>query len=143
MISIEKISSITTAKELEEIRELYFSVGWITAGEADTDNLIHKIIGNTYCFVIAKDKGRIIGMGRSISDSVSDAYIQDVTVLPEYRKQGIGGLMIDFLVDYMHTHGIGWIGLISEPGFESFYQKLGFTVMPKYTPFIYTGKSKS
>lgn len=140
MIQIEKLSEISSPEQLSQIKQLYMNVGWISASEEDTDNLIKKIICHTYCFVIAKDGDRIIGMGRSISDGVSDAYIQDVTVLDEFRKQGIGGMMIDFLVDYMHTNGIGWVGLISEPGFESFYRNLGFTVMESYTPFIYTGK---
>jgi len=140
MITIERMSELKTAEELAQIKHLYLSVGWIDAVEEDTDNLIKNIIKHTYCFAIAKDGDNIIGMGRSISDSVSDAYIQDVTVLDEYRTQGIGGKIIDFLVDYLHSHGIGWVGLISEPGYESFYGKLGFAVMDKYTPFKFTGK---
>ncbi len=140
MITVERLYELRTADELTQIKQLYLTVGWIDAQEGDTDTLIAKIVKNTYCFAIAREDGKIIGMGRSISDSVSDAYIQDVTVLPEYRKHGIGGMIIDFLVDSMHKDGIGWVGLISEPGYESFYQKLGFTVMEKYTPFIYTRK---
>jgi ribosomal protein S18 acetylase RimI-like enzyme len=140
MITIERITVIQTADELAHIRHLYLAAGWIEAKDEDTDELIRKIIANTYCFAIARDGDKIIGMGRSISDNVSDAYIQDVTVLPSFRKHGIGSRIIDFLVDYLHSHGIGWVGLISEPGYESFYQKLGFATMEKYTPFIYTGK---
>jgi len=140
MITIERMAEIQTAEELAQIRQLYLTAGWIDAKEEDTEELIRKIIKQTYCFAIAKDGDKIIGMGRTISDSVSDAYIQDVTVLPSFRTQGIGGMIIGFLVDYLHSQGISWVGLISEPGYESFYQKLGFSVMEKYTPFIYTGK---
>lgn len=125
---------------MTQIKQLYLSVGWISASEEDADKVIRNIVSHTYCFAIARDGNKIIGMGRSISDSVSDAYIQDVTVSDDYRKHGVGGKIINFLVDYLHSHGIGWVGLISEPGYESFYKKSGFTVMDKYTPFIYTGK---
>ncbi len=140
MITYERITELNTTEETEQIKQLYLSNGWIDAADGDTEVLIKKIIKSTFCFVIARDEGRIIGMGRSISDGVSDAYIQDVTVLPEYRKKGIGGKLIDFLVKYLHSEGIGWIGLISEPGYNSFYQHQGFSIMQGYTPFLYTNK---
>lgn len=140
MIEVTRLEKISSKADLDQLRSLYLSNHWIETADGSTDALIERIVENTYCFAIARDGDKIIGMGRSISDCVSDAYIQDVTVLPEYRKQGIGALIINFLVDYLHSHGIEWIGLISEPGYDSFYQKLGFGVMPGYTPFLYKGK---
>jgi ribosomal protein S18 acetylase RimI-like enzyme len=140
MIIYERLTSIESAEDLEQIRKLYLANGWIEAGDGDIDVLIKKIVSHTYCFAIARDDGKLIGMGRSISDSVSDAYIQDVTVLPEYRQQGIGGKIIQFLIAYMQANGINWIGLISVPGQESFYEGQGFQQMVKFTPFKYEGK---
>lgn len=140
MMKIERLTGIPSPADLAQLRKLYLSNNWIEAADGSTDALIGKIVSSTFCFAVARDGDRIIGMGRAISDGVSDAYIQDVTVLPEYRKQGIGGLIINFLVDYLHSQGIEWIGLISEPGYESFYQNLGFAVMPAYTPFLYKRK---
>jgi spermidine synthase len=141
MLSIERLNTPPTSAELEQLTKLYLSNGWIEAADGQTDSLITQIVTHTFCFAAARDNGRIIGMGRSISDGVSDAYIQDVTVLPEYRQQGIGGRIISFLVGFLQENGIGWIGLISEPGYESFYTGQGFAVMPGYTPFLYKGKS--
>jgi len=140
MIEIERITELKNEQELLQIMQLYLSNGWINAADNETEALIRKIVRHTFCFAVARESGNIIGMGRSISDGVSDSYIQDVTVLPEYRKHGIGGRIIGFLVDYMHAQGISWIGLISEPGYESFYQKQGFCIMNSYTPFLYSGK---
>lgn len=140
MVSYKIIKSLQNAEETKQIKQLYLSNGWIDTTESDTEILIKKIIKSTFCFVIAVDEGRIIGMGRSISDGVSDAYIQDVTVLPEYRKKGIGGKIIELLIEYLHSKEIGWIGLISEPGYNSFYHKQGFSIMQGYTPFLYTKK---
>ena len=76
-------------------------------------------------------------MGRVLSDGVSDAYIQDLVVLPEYRKKGIGKKLITDLIQYCKSKNISWIALISEPNQEEFYKKIGFKEMANYTPFKY------
>jgi len=139
MITLQILKEPNPA-ETEQLLTLYTIAGWITADEETAGQLVQDIVRHTFRFVIAKDGAGIIGMGRAISDGVSDAYIQDVTVLPEYRQQGIGGRIIDYLVQELHASGIGWIGLISEPGYERFYRKLGFADMTGYTPFLYTGR---
>jgi len=73
-------------------------------------------------------------LGRVISDSVSDAYIQDVVVLPEYRQLGVGGGIVDLLLEKLEEYGIDWIGLIGEPDTESFYGALGFETLKNYIP---------
>lgn len=65
-----------------------------------------------------------MGMGRSISDGVSDAYIQDVVVDKDFRRQGIGEAIIHRIVQFLLEHNIRWIALISEPGQKSFIAKL-------------------
>lgn len=101
---------------------------------------VSAIIRSTFCFVIAKQGEDIIGMGRAISDGVSDAYIQDVTVRRDFRGQGIGKAIIRALLEHLKSHKLQWIGLISEPGYERFYQSLGFDVMQSYTPFLFKGE---
>jgi len=132
--------SIVKKAAREQIISLYRQAGWWT-NEDDTDtSFVDKIIDSTFLFAVAADGNRIIGMGRAISDGISDAYIQDVTVLEEYRKKGIGSGIINLLVRTLKERKIGWIGLISEPGAENFYNELGFKVMKGHTPYIYKGK---
>jgi ribosomal protein S18 acetylase RimI-like enzyme len=142
MIHIERITKTQSPQDIEQIHKMYAANGWIDAGDGDISLLIEMIVSRTYCFAVARENGTIIGMGRGISDSVSDAYIQDVTVLPEYRKQGIGGQIVKFLVNTMQADGIHWIGLISVPGQQDFYRGLGFQEMEGYTPFKYEPNSK-
>ncbi len=66
---------------------------------------------------------RLIAAARMISDGEYYAGIYDVVVLPEYRQQGIGTKMMAPLLDGL---SIGTIMLISVPGKEGFYRKLGF-----------------
>ena len=145
----QKITEVRTLKEitykllkeanLEEVFNLYRLAGWWNEND-DRIGFLADLIRETFLFVGAFDEGKLIGMGRSISDGVSDAYIQDVTVLPEYRRQGIGGQIIQILVQNLKQRDINWIGLIGEPGTQHFYEELGFSLMKDYIPMMYKGK---
>ena len=76
-------------------------------------------------------------MGRLISDGVSDAYIQDLVVLPEYRDKGIGREIVKTLINHCKKKGIHWVGLIAEPDQDGFYSNLGFKQMKNYIPMKY------
>jgi GNAT superfamily N-acetyltransferase len=75
-------------------------------------------------------------MGRAISDGISDAYIQDVLVLPEYRRHAIGKQIMKTLINHCHKHHIEWIGLIAEPGSIEFYLTLDFQPMKNHIPML-------
>ncbi|MDO8804314.1 MAG: N-acetyltransferase, partial [Elusimicrobiota bacterium] len=60
---------------LQGIITIYRAHGWW--GPSDKPALLKRIIKGSHCFAVALLGGRVIGMGRAISDGVSDAYIQD------------------------------------------------------------------
>jgi GNAT superfamily N-acetyltransferase len=121
----------------DEIADLYRAGGWWKE-EYDPNELSRLILGS-FLFVVAVDlkTGHAVGMGRVIADGVSDGYIQDLVVLPEYRKTGIGARIVSILVKRCIERGISWIGLIAEPGSEKFYLPLGFHPMEGHTPLIF------
>ena len=80
--------------------------------------------------------GTAIGMGRAISDGVSDGWIQDVAVLEDWRGKGIGREIVKALLDNCLEKGLGWIGLVAEPGTREFYTPLGFRERPG-EPLVY------
>lgn len=120
-----------------EIADLYRAGGWWKE-EYDQSGLRHLIRGS-FLFAVAVDTktGRAVGMGRVISDGVSDGYIQDLVVLPEFRKTGIGTRIVSALVKKCVEQGISWIGLIAEPDTEKFYLPFGFHPMEGHTPLVY------
>lgn len=121
------------------ILELYRAAGWWQMDEnPEYLKTVAGIIKQSFCFVIAKRGDEIIGMGRAISDGLSDAYIQDVTVWEAERGRGIGKGIIRELLRFLKEQNLQWIGLISEPGYEDFYARLGFNEMKSYTPFLYS-----
>jgi len=125
----------------EEIADLYRAGGWWKEEYKPED--LRPLIRGSFAFVVASDTktGRAIGMGRVISDGVSDGYIQDLVVLPRYRKTGIGRQIVSALVARCLQSGITWIGLIAEPETEEFYQPLGFSPMKGHVPLLYRGET--
>ncbi len=120
----------------EEIVELYKVGGWWK--ERYEPNGIPPLIKGSFAFAVAIEKstGKAIGMGRAISDGVSDAWIQDVVVLDEWRGKGIGKKIIEFLLDYCLEKKLTWIGLVAEPDTREFYTPLGFRELPG-EPLVY------
>jgi ribosomal protein S18 acetylase RimI-like enzyme len=125
---------------LEEIVTLYKSAGWWRESP-EGRSVIPPMIRGSLCFMLARSSnGKIVGMGRVISDGYSDAYIQDVVVLKEYRGQGIGRELILRLTEFCKNRKIGWIGLVAEPGTRGFYETLGYRPLKDYEPMLYDQK---
>jgi GNAT superfamily N-acetyltransferase len=128
---------IVTAWDAEEIAALYRSAGWWDT-DLDPETVFPALFRGSFAVAVAHDKNnRAVGMGRVISDGVSDAYLQDVTVAPEYRGLGIGTRIIALLVNTCLCAGVGWIALVAEPGAHTFYEHLGFTVMKDHIAMKY------
>jgi len=129
-----------TSWDTDEILALYRSAGWWHDGEDDPTQ-IPGIIRGSLVFVVAVDRksGRAVGMGRAISDGVSDAYIQDLVVRPECRGHGVGSAILRKILAACREHGIGWIALIAEGGSGEFYRGLGFGVEEGDVPMMYQG----
>jgi aralkylamine N-acetyltransferase len=130
-----------SAAPLDEIVELYKSAGWWQESP-EARAVIPSMIRGSLRFMVARSiEGRIIGMARVISDGYSDAYIQDVVVLSDYRKQGIGPELIRRLTQFCIDRKIAWIGLVAEPGTQKIYEELGYGPLAGYQPMLY-GKHK-
>lgn len=127
-------------RQIRQIIELYQAQGWWQTGDDSREHLISRLIAGSHCFVIATDEKNIVGMGRAISDGISDAYIQDLTVLLDRRRQGIGKLILQTLLERLQTDGIAWIGLVAEPGSDTLYRHAGFREMPASIPMLMINK---
>ncbi len=119
----------------EEIVALYRAGGWWK--ESYDPSGIPSLIRNSTAFAVAVHEDRAIGMGRLISDGVSDAYIQDLVILPAYRGHGIGKKIVNALLNHCLEKGILWIALIAEPGRREFFTSLGFKEMKGHVPMRY------
>ncbi len=124
-----------TPDELEQILNLYREAGWWQGG-AGASVVARKLIAGSHCFLIATHQGSIAGMGRAISDGVSDAYVQDVTVSEAHRGKGLALMLVSKIVVKLQADGMDWIGLVAERNTEELYSKAGFEVMVHATPML-------
>ncbi len=124
--------------QIDDIRALFRAAGWWE--EKWNDEILCEIVQKSFAFVVAsRPDNRWIGMGRIISDGVSDAYLQDIVVLPKWRGHGIGTAIVRKLMTICREEGIGWVGVIAAPETEYFYRKFGFAKMNGYAPMRYEG----
>jgi ribosomal protein S18 acetylase RimI-like enzyme len=95
-------------------------------GERNPDDLKVAFANSMHkCFVF--DDGRLIGVGRALSDGVDCSYLCDVAVHPDYQGRGLGKAIIDTLKDLSAGHRK--VILYANPGKEGYYRKLGFLRM--------------
>jgi spermidine synthase len=130
---------VVTEAPVGAIVALYEAGGWWKESE-NARSVIPRMIRGSFCFMIARNGNEIIGMGRAISDGASDAYVQDVVVLPAFRGRGIGRELVKRLTAFCVERRLEWVGLIAEPGTTAFYEGLGYRPLPGYQPMLH-GKS--
>lgn len=98
--------------------------------EAATIGLRNSLFGGVVYY-----EEKPIGIGRVIGDGGCFFEITDMAVLPEHQKQGIGTMIMQALVNYLHHNApsTAYVSLMADHGTPTFYEKFGFTrsEMPK------------
>jgi spermidine synthase len=125
--------SLATDNQIRQILNLYREAGWWSE-KYDFTEKMDQIVKGSHCFMISLNEKEIVGCGRAISDGVSDAYIQDVTVKKKYENRGIGSRIVEEIIDRLLADEISWIGLIAENRTTQFYERLGLEPMKNATP---------
>lgn len=93
-----------------------------------------KALQNSLLVVGAYDGEQLVGMGRIVGDGAVICYVQDLIVLPEYQRKGVGSKVLGALIDYVEGLRIDgsqmMLCLMCAKGRESFYEKNGFIARP-------------
>ena len=105
--------------QLDEIKDVYESVGWMK----HSIEVISIIFQRSDVVSISIYDGRIVGVGRALTDGVFNATIYDVVVHRDYQRRGIASYIMRDLLEQLK--GISCIQLISTTGNEAFYRKHG------------------
>jgi len=92
-----------------------------------------KALQNGLINVSALYNGELVGMGRLVGDGAMYWYLQEIIILPQFQRKGIGTMIVNHLVDYAKANSITGkfttIGGVSAKGKEPFYEKMGFEVI--------------
>jgi ribosomal protein S18 acetylase RimI-like enzyme len=110
--------------EDKEIQNLRASVGWDNKIPPHSKRNVHLFI-----YFTARINGKLVGYIDVLSDGSVDAYLQDLLVLPEYQKRGIGSELLKRAIKYLQQKKIKAIQVIFDPDLEDFYKKFGFHIV--------------
>ena len=78
--------------------------------------------------VVAADGHRTVGMARVTGDGAFTFYVQDVVVLPECQRQGIGTALMDSVMRWIGGNAPpkAFVGLFTGRSLSPFYEQFGF-----------------
>ena len=92
-----------------------------------------KALQNGLINVSAIYNGELVGMGRLVGDGAMYWYLQEIIILPQFQRKGIGTMIVNHLVDYAKANSTSGkfttIGGVSAKGKEPFYEKMGFEII--------------
>lgn len=115
-----------------DVGKLYFIAGWIDSVSATAH--IKNSLKNSFCCFGAFDGDELVGFFRALSDGISDAYLLDLIVHPDYRNRGVGDALTRAIVSHLKECEIDWITCIATPEAVGIYSKIG-APMKGHVPF--------
>lgn len=115
----------------EEIFPLYEAVGWTNYTTNPT--MLQNALEHSLFLISARDEeGKLIGFLRAVGDGYSIVYIQDIIVLPEYQRKGIGTQLLRQTLEHFKEVYQMILTTDSELKTIAFYESNGFTALSKY-----------
>jgi GNAT superfamily N-acetyltransferase len=81
---------------------------------------------------LAWAEGRLIGMGRLLSDGVCNAYLVDVWTVSAWRRKGVASALVRHLMAQVPGQHIG----LQTDEAAAFYRALGFGPQPEFMSIV-------
>lgn len=122
-MSIIKLKEYKSYNE-SEILELYNSVGWVNY--TNNPEMLKNAFKGSLTIIGAYKEEKLIGIIRVVGDGYSIIYIQDIIVLPEYQRRGIGTLMLKEILSLYADVYQKILLTDNKPSTVEFYKKMKF-----------------
>ena len=109
----------------DEIWHLYSEVGWT----AYTENMtaLEQGYKNSLLILAAYENDNLLGIIRAVGDGFTIVFVQDILVLPEKQRQGVGTTLLKAVLDrYPDVRQIE-LATDNTPKTVAFYKSLGFS----------------
>lgn len=117
---------ISTDKKLLDVTMIHAYLSersyWAKGRCLDT---VKKSIENSLCFGLYNQQGKQLGFARVATDFAIFGYLMDVFVLEEYRGQGLGKKLIEYLVNHPDIKILRRVGLATSDA-HGLYRQFGF-----------------
>lgn len=121
--------------DVEDYLKLRDAAGWQSI-DYDT---AEEALGNSLYSVSVASQTEVVGCGRVVGDGAAYFYIQDVIVLPEFRRMGLANAIMERIMRYIKTEARpgAFVGLMAAQGLSGFYVKHGFSERGPDEPGMY------
>lgn len=110
-----------SAKQIAGLRR---SVGW-----NGMESCYNNPLMTSYCHIACYDGDRLVGYVDTVSNGVTDAYIQDLMVDPAYQGRKIGTTLMNRIITKLQENKIYMISVVYEEKLLPFYKRFGFFQM--------------
>lgn len=124
------VELIENNRNVETYLELRRAVSWKELSKEQAK----KALKNSLYILTAYEDGKAVGMGRIVGDGAVICYVQDLIVVPDKQRDGIGGIILEGLKNFVKQEGISgttmMFDLMCARGREAFYKKHGFLSRP-------------
>lgn len=108
-----------------EIIPLYAAVGW--TNYTASPEMLAEAYRNSLCVLGAYDGDKLVGIIRAVGDGASIVFVQDLLVLPDCQRRGIGACLMKTLMEqYAEVYQFELL-TDDTPKTTAFYEALGFT----------------
>jgi predicted GNAT family N-acyltransferase len=115
-----------TPKQVDQLVALYRGEWW-TSGRKRAD-VERMLAGSDVVLALQKPGSReLVAFARALTDGVFKALVFDVIVNAAYRGLGIGGTIMDALLDHPAIEKVRHIELYCLPELVPFYRRWGFS----------------
>jgi len=130
----QRFKILEQSPSVEEYQTLRNAVRWSPV----SDQAVERSLKNSLYTVCAYIGKKIVGYGRVIGDGGIYYYIQDVIVLPEFQRRGIGRKIMTSIMNYLeNADPSAFFGLMAAKSFSSFYELYGFKERPPDAPGMF------
>lgn len=114
----------------EEIKALYTAVGW--TNYTDRPQMLKRAYEKSLLKLGAYDGDKLVGIIRTVGDGESIVFVQDILVLPQYQRKGIGTQLMRAVMErFCDVYQMELMTDNTEKTI-AFYQSLGFVRADEY-----------
>lgn len=108
---------------VQEICNLRQSVGW---NRMEKEMANPRLNSYYHIAVYEEENQKLIGFVDSVSNGVTDVYIQDLMVHPDFQGKGLGSELMNKMIDYLKKADIYMISVLYDEDLKDFYSRFGF-----------------
>ena len=114
----------------KDVLHLYASVGW--TAYTDHPDTLREGFSHSLLTLAAYEDDRLVGLIRMVGDGVTVVLIQDLLILPEYQRKGIGTKLMQAALDrFSHVRQIQLVTDQTEKNI-ALYQSQGFVALSQF-----------